>query len=177
MKICIFCSANKDIDPDFFTLTEELGRWAAKHHHSIIFGGVNQGLMECVAKGAHEAGGQTIGISPRVVEQSGRISDFVDVEILCDNLNDRKQLMEDKADVFIALPGGIGTLDEIFTVVASATIGYHDKKVILYNMKGCWDSLIALLDDLQTHGFTRKKWEDRIWIVHSLEEIDQLLNK
>ena len=176
MKICIFCSANKDIDPDFFTLTEELGRWAAKHHHSIIFGGVNQGLMECVAKGAHEAGGQTIGIIPRVVEQSGRISDFVDVEILCDNLNDRKQLMEDKADVFIALPGGIGTLDEIFTVVASATIGYHDKKVILYNMKGCWDSLIALLDDLQAHGFTRKKWEDRIWIVHSLEEIDQLLN-
>jgi uncharacterized protein (TIGR00730 family) len=85
--------------------------------------------------------------------------------------------MEDKADVFIALPGGIGTLDEIFTVVASATIGYHDKKVILYNMKGCWDSLIALLDDLQARGFTRKKWEDRIWIVHSLEEIDQLLNK
>lgn len=177
MKICIFCSANKDIDPDFFTLTEELGRWAAKHHHSIIFGGVNQGLMECVAKGAHEAGGQTIGIIPRVVEQSGRISDFVDVEILCDNLNDRKQLMEDKADVFIALPGGIGTLDEIFTVVASATIGYHDKKVILYNMKGCWDSLIALLDDLQARGFTRKKWEEGIWIVHSLEEIDQLLNK
>lgn len=177
MRICIFCSANKDIDPDFFTLTEELGRWAAEHHHAILYGGVNQGLMECIAKAAHETGGQVIGVIPKKVEQSGRISDYVDVEILCDNLSDRKQLMEDKADVFIALPGGIGTLDEIFTMVASATIGYHDKKVILYNMKGFWDSLIALLDDLQARGFTRKNWRSQILVVHSLEEMIQLLNK
>lgn len=177
MRICIFCSANKDIDPDFFTQTEELGRWAAEHHHAILYGGVNQGLMECIAKAAHETGGQVIGVIPKKVEQSGRISDYVDVEILCDNLSDRKQLMEDKADVFIALPGGIGTLDEIFTMVASATIGYHDKKVILYNMKGFWDSLIALLDDLQARGFTRKNWRSQILVVHSLEEMIQLLNK
>lgn len=176
MKICIFCSANQEIDPDFFELTEELGRWAAKNNHSIVYGGVNQGLMECVAKAAHEAGGQTIGVIPRIVEQSGRISDYVDVEILCDNLNDRKQLMEDKADVFIALPGGIGTLDEIFTIAASATIGYHDKKVILYNMKGFWDSLITLLDDLQNKGFTRKNWHTYIQVANSLEELQKLLS-
>lgn len=176
MKICIFCSANQEIDPDFFELTEELGRWAAKNNHSIVYGGVNQGLMECVAKAAHEAGGQTIGVIPRIVEQSGRISDYVDVEILCDNLNDRKQLMEDKADVFIALPGGIGTLDEVFTIAASATIGYHDKKVILYNMKGFWDSLITLLDDLQNKGFTRKNWHTYIQVANSLEELQKLLS-
>ena len=176
MKICIFCSANQEIDPDFFELTEELGRWAAKNNHSIVYGGVNQGLMECVAKAAHEAGGQTIGVIPRIVEQSGRISDYVDVEILCDNLNDRKQLMEDKADVFIALPGGIGTLDEFFTIAASATIGYHDKKVILFNMKGFWDSLITLLDDLQNKGFTRKNWHTYIQVANSLEELQKLLS-
>jgi uncharacterized protein (TIGR00730 family) len=176
MKICIFCSANQEIDPDFFELTEELGRWAAKNNHSIVYGGVNQGLMECVAKAAHEAGGRTIGVIPRIVEKSGRISDYVDVEILCDNLNDRKQLMEDKADVFIALPGGIGTLDEIFTIAASATIGYHDKKVILFNMKGFWDSLITLLDDLQNKGFTRKNWHTYIQVANSLEELQKLLS-
>ena len=176
MKICIFCSANQEIDPDFFELTEELGRWAAKNNHSIVYGGVNQGLMECVAKAAHEAGGRTIGVIPRIVEKSGRISDYVDVEILCDNLNDRKQLMEDKADVFIALPGGIGTLDEFFTIAASATIGYHDKKVILYNMKGFWDSLITLLDDLQNKGFTRKNWHTYIQVANSLEELQKLLS-
>ena len=122
MKICVFCSANADIDCDFFRMTEELGQWAAKSGHSIVYGGVNQGLMECVAKAAHEEGGQTIGVIPTLVEKSGRVSQYVDVEMLCDNLSDRKQLMQDQSDVFIALPGGIGTLDEIFTIAASATI-------------------------------------------------------
>jgi uncharacterized protein (TIGR00730 family) len=175
MKICIFCSANQQIDPDFFSMTEELGLWAAKNGHSIVYGGVNQGLMECLGKAVHEAGGQAIGVIPRIVEKSGRISDYVDVEIPCDNLHDRKQLMEDKADVFIALPGGIGTLDELFTITASATIGYHDKKVILYNMKGFWDSLMALLDDLQAKGFTRKNWRTHIEVANTFEELQELL--
>ena len=176
MKICIFCSANATIDPDFFRMTEELGRWAANHGHTIVYGGVNQGLMECVAKAAHEAGGQTIGVIPTLVEKSGRISQYVDVEMLCDNLSDRKQMMQDNADVFVALPGGIGTLDEIFTIVASATIGYHSKKVVLYNMKGFWDSLIALLDDLQSKGFTRGDWRNRIMVASSIEELSLILS-
>ena len=67
MKICIFCSANEQIDPDYFRATTDLGTWAAKNGHSIVFGGVNCGLMECVAKAAHEAGGQTIGVIPRII--------------------------------------------------------------------------------------------------------------
>ncbi len=175
MKICIYCSANADIDPDFFRMTEELGRWAASNAHSIVYGGVNQGLMECVARAAHENGAQVVGVIPTLVEKSGRISEQVDVEMLCDNLSDRKQMMQDYADVFIALPGGIGTLDEIFSTAASATIGYHSKKVILYNMKGFWDALIALLDDLQEKGFTRKEWRNQIKVADSLEEIESIL--
>ena len=176
MKICVFCSANQQIDPDFFQMTEELGTWAAKNGHSIVFGGANQGLMECVAKAAKEAGGRTIGVIPTIIEKSGRMSDYVDIEIPCDNLTDRKQLMMDQSDVFIALPGGIGTLDEVFAVVASATIGYHDKPLILYNMKGFWDVLIALLDDLQAGGMIRGDWRQRIKTADSIEEIKSLLS-
>ena len=175
MKICVFCSANEQIDPAFFTLTEELGKWAAENGHSIVYGGVNQGLMECVAKASKEVGGRTIGVVPMIVEKSGRISDYVDVEIPCDNLTDRKQLMMDQSDVFIALPGGIGTLDEVFTVAASATIGYHQKPLILYNMKGFWDSLIALLDDLQAKGMIRGNWRDYIKTANSIEQIDSII--
>jgi hypothetical protein len=175
MKICIFCSANQQIDPDFFNMTEELGKWAAKNGHNIVFGGVNQGLMECVAKAAREHGCRTIGVVPMIVEKSGRTSDHVDVEIPCDNLSDRKQLMMDQSDVFIALPGGIGTLDEVFTIAASATIGYHQKKVILYNMKGFWDTLISLLDDLQAQGMIRGDWRQYIKIANSLEELANLI--
>ena len=83
--------------------------------------------------------------------------------------------MLDKSDVFIALPGGIGTLDEIFTIAASATIGYHDKKVILYNMKGFWDGLISMLDDLHTKGVTRKQWRSYIQVANNLDEIAEML--
>ena len=175
MKICVFCSANQQIDHNFFAMTEELGRWAAENGHSIVYGGVNQGLMETLGKAAKEAGGRTIGVVPRMVEETGRTSDYVVIEIPCDNLTDRKQLMMDQSDVFIALPGGLGTIDEIFTVVASATIGYHQKTVILYNMKGFWDSLIALLDDLQAKGMIRGNWQDYIKTADSIEEISRLL--
>ena len=156
-------------------MTEELGKWAAENGHSIVYGGVNQGLMECVGKAAKENGGRTIGVVPTIVEKTGRTSDYVEIEIPCDNLSDRKQLMMDQSDVFIALPGGLGTLDEIFTVVASATIGYHQKVVILFNMKGFWDSLIALLDDLQGKGMVRGDWRDYIKTADSIEEIESLV--
>ena len=175
MKICVFCSANQQIDPDFFAMTEELGKWAARNGHSIVYGGVNQGLMECIGKAAKEAGGRTIGVIPTLVEKSGRTSDYVEIEIPCDNLTDRKQLMMDQSDVFIALPGGIGTLDEIFTVAASATISYHQKLVILYNMKGFWNSLITLLDDLQAKGMIRGDWRQYIKTDDSIEEISRLI--
>ena len=176
MKICVFCSANQQIDLEFFTMTEELGTWAAKNGHSIVYGGVNQGLMECLGKATKEAGGRTIGIIPMVVEKSGRMSDYVDIEIPCDNLTDRKQLMMDQSDVFIALPGGIGTMDEVFTIAASATIGYHDKQVILYNMKGFWNPLIAFLDDLKAKGMIRGDWRDIIKTADSIEEISQIIS-
>jgi uncharacterized protein (TIGR00730 family) len=83
----------------------------------------------------------------------------------------------DQSDVFIALPGGIGTIDEIFTVASSATIGYHNKVVILYNMNGFWDSLIATLDDLQAKGMIRGNWRDYIKTADSIEEISRFLKE
>jgi|SRR5574344_157285 uncharacterized protein (TIGR00730 family) len=174
-KICVFCSANNQIDADYFRMTEELGRWAADNGHSIVYGGTNLGLMECVGKAAKQAGGQTIGVVPSILEKTGRASDYLDVEIPCDNLSDRKDLMIAQSDAFIALPGGIGTLDEIFTVAAAGTIGYHHKTVILYNMKGFWDSLIALLDDLQQRGMIRGDWHSLIQVANNLDEIADLL--
>jgi uncharacterized protein (TIGR00730 family) len=114
-------------------------------------------------------------VIPRIVEKSGRISDYVDIEMLCDNLSDRKQMMEDQSDVFVALPGGIGTIDELFTIAAAHTIGYHNKLVILYNMKGFWDSLIAMLDDLQQKGMVRGNWHDYIAVANNLEELSRII--
>ena len=175
MNIGVFCSANNQIDAAFYQQTEELGRWAAKNGHVIVFGGVNQGLMECLAKAVKEAGGETLGVVPSIVEETGRTSQYNDRVLTCNNLSERKQLMLDESDVFIALPGGVGTLDEVFTVAASYTIGYHHKRVILYNMKGFWDSTIRMLDDLQQRGMVRGQWRDYICVANNLDEMGDLL--
>ena len=176
MKIGVFCSANNQIDAAFFQLTEELGRWAAANGHLVVFGGVNQGLMECLAKAVKEAGGKTLGVVPSIVEETGRTSQYNDRVLTCNNLSERKQLMLDESDVFIALPGGVGTLDEVFTVAASYTIGYHHKRVILYNMLGFWDATIVMLDDLQQRGMIRGKWRDYICVASNIAELEDLLN-
>ena len=175
MNICIFCSANSNIPIEYFERTSELGTWMGANGHTLVFGGCNLGLMECVAKAVHDAKGMTVGVVPTIVEKGGKVSDYVDVKILCDNLSDRKDLMIERSDVIIALPGGVGTLDEIFTVLAAASIGYHSKRVILYNIGGFWDSLIAMLDDLKARGVLRAGFDDTVKVAHTLDEIAALI--
>ena len=177
MKIAIFCSANDKIDPDFFKETAHLGRRCAEEGHTIVFGGTNQGLMDCVAKAAHEAGGQVVGIVPTIIEKGGHNSAYMDIHIPCVNLSDRKELMNTQCDIAVALPGGIGTLDEIFTLAASATIGYHDKRVVLFNIKGFWDALLHLLDHLQAQGMIRGNYRQTIVVANSVDEFFQLLQQ
>ena len=175
MKIAVFCSANSAIDPSYFAAAEELGRRAAEGGHTIVFGGCNLGLMECVAKAARSAGGRTIGVIPTIIERGGKASPNVDVSIPCDNLSDRKDLMTAQCDAAVALPGGLGTLDEVFTMAASATIGYHHKPIIVLNDAGFYDGLVALLDDLQRKGVVRGRWTDIIKVVATVEEAVCLL--
>jgi uncharacterized protein (TIGR00730 family) len=174
MKLCIFCSANKNIDPDFFEMTRELGKWAAENGHSIVFGGHDAGLMHAVSKAAKEAGGEVIGVVPHKIMEMGRLSPYLDVHIPTENLTDRKDLMMLQSDAFIVLPGGIGTLDELFTTAAAATLQYHQKPIILWNMKGFWNSLIACMDDLQQKGVIRGDWRNGIKVANSLEEVISL---
>ena len=175
MNICIFCSANSNISIEYFERTSELGTWMGANGHTLVFGGCNLGLMECVAKAVHDAKGMTVGVVPTIVEKGGKVSDYVYVKILCDNLSDRKDLMIERSDVIIALPGGVGTLDEIFTVLAAASIGYHNKRVILYNIGGFWDSLIAMLNDLKMRGVLRAGFDDTVKVAHTLDEIAALI--
>ncbi len=171
MKLCVFCSANQQIDPLFFEMTHALGRWAAENGHSIVFGGHDAGLMHSVSKACKEAGGQVIGVVPRKIEEMGKLSPWLDVHIPTEDLTDRKELMMVQSDAFIVLPGGIGTLDELFTVVAAATLNYHQKPIILWNMNGFWNSLIACLDDLEAKGMMRNSWHTYIKTATNLDEV------
>jgi len=171
MKICVFCSANNHIDADYFAMTEELGRWMGNNGHTLVYGGHDEGLMECLARTTHEAGGLVEGVIPRCLLESGHLSRYVDVEIGCQTLSDRKDIMLSRSDAVIALPGGIGTLDEVFTVAASATLSYHRKRVIIYNMKGFWSPLEQLFDSLQEKGMIRGDYHSQVVFARQLDEV------
>ena len=175
MKIAVFCSANSDIGTGYFETAAKLGRWIGGNGHTLVFGGCNLGLMECVAKAVRGAGGRTVGVVPAIIERGGKASPSMDVCIPCDNLSDRKDLMLAQCDAAVALPGGLGTLDEVFTMAASATIGYHHKPIIVLNDGGFYDSLVALLDDLQRKGVVRGRWTDIIKVAATVGEAVCLL--
>ena len=176
MKIGIFCSANNNIDPDFFRLADELATWMGNNGHTLVWGGCNLGLMQQLGTSIKAAGGRCIGIVPQIIEKGGRAFPDIDIYIPCDSLSDRKDLLLAHSDIIIALPGGIGTLDEIFTVAAAHTIGYHSKKIILLNAKGFWNSLITMLDDLQSKGVIRGAWRDYILAATSIDAAVRELN-
>lgn len=175
MRVGIFCSANNTIDEVYFEKAAELGVWLAQNGHEVVSGGCNLGLMECVARAAQTVGGRTIGVVPDIIERHGKVSPHTTEVLRCKNLNERKAIMLEESDVFIALPGGVGTLDEVFTVVASYTIGYHEKHVILYNINGFWDTLIHLLDDMNEKGMIRGDWRTYVGVANHLDELKQLI--
>lgn len=176
-KIGIFCSASDLISPVYKEKAEELGVWLGQHKKRVIYGGSNTGLMEVVAQAAKANGAMLMGIVPTKLEDSGRVSDLLDINFHAVNLSDRKDLMLQESDVMVALPGGIGTLDEIFHVAASASIGYHNKKVILYNVDGFWDEMLHFFEKLGRLHFTHRSIDNYILVAGSFDELVAMLDK
>lgn len=174
-KIAIFCSASEAIDPMYFEAARELGEWLGKHGRTLVYGGADAGLMECVARAAKEAGATVMGVVPVKLEERGLASDLPDVTFRTDSLSDRKDILLNEADAAVALPGGVGTLDEVFHTVAAASLDYHRKPVILYNIGGFWDGLLAFLSGLADKGFIHHGLAGRLLVANDLEELAALI--
>ena len=175
-RIGLFCSAADDIAPVFFEKARELGVWLGEHKKTLIYGGANLGLMECVAQSAKEHGATIMGVVPTKLEERGAVSDLLDITFRTDNLSDRKDVILRESDVLVALPGGVGTLDEVFHVMASASIGYHAKKVIFYNVDGFWNPMFEFLGQLNDTRFARRPLENYYRVANNFEELVELLN-
>ena len=174
-RIGIFCSAADDIETVYFEKARELGAWMGQNKKTLVYGGANIGLMECVAQAAKNQGAFIMGVVPTKLEERGAVSDLLDVTFRVDNLSERKDTMLRESDILVALPGGVGTLDEVFHVMASASIGYHSKKVIFYNVNGFWNELLAFLNRLREQYFARRPWENFYLVANNLEELIEQL--
>lgn len=170
-KIGIFCSASENIDKMYFDAARQIGQWMGENGKTLVYGGANLGLMECVAQAVKENGGHIVGVVPSILEENEKVSTYPDRIIHTNNLSDRKDRLTEESEILVALPGGIGTLDEVFHVMAAATIGYHRKRVVFYNVNGFYDKLLSALDDLQAKGFCRRPLSVYYEIANSFEEL------
>ncbi len=174
-NIAVFCAASDAVAPQFVQAAREVGRLIGSMGCALVYGGARAGLMETTAAAAKEAGAHVVGVVPLVLEERNRVSALLDENIHTRDLSERKDIMVQRSDVLVALPGGIGTLDEVFHTMAAATIGFHKKRVVLYNVDGFWDPLLAMLQQMSADKFVRGALDDFLVVVASIEELEQII--
>lgn len=153
MNICVYGASSNAIDKSYIDTTEYLGRQLAKRGHSLIYGAGAGGLMGAVARGVHSGQGTIVGVTPSFFNVDGIIYEHVTELIYTETMRERKQIMEDRSDAFIMVPGGIGTLEEFFEILTLKQLGRHGKAIVIFNQNGFFDHLITMLSVTADKGF------------------------
>jgi uncharacterized protein (TIGR00730 family) len=144
-SVCVYCGSRTGTRPEFAQAARTVGTWIGQHGGQLVYGGGKAGLMGVVALATLQAGGQVVGVIPRaLVEKEWALHECSELHIV-DTMHERKRMMAERADAFLALPGGIGTFEELFEVWTWRQLGYHDKPVGLLNVDGYYDGLLAFL--------------------------------
>ncbi len=174
-NIGLFCAASEAIDSIYVSAAHEFGLWLGSEAMTLVYGGAAKGLMEVTASAAKSAGARIVGVVPDILVSRGGVSTLLDACVQVRNLSERKDAILYRSDILVAMPGGLGTLDEVFHVMAGATIGYHDKKVIFYNVNNFWNSMIATLADFRNKGFLRGEPDRYFAVADTLEELKNII--
>ena len=146
-SVCVYCGSSNAADPAFLNDAKALGEAIAAAGMRLVYGGGGVGLMGACAQSAHDAGGRVLGVIPDFLR--GRERPLQDVEtVVVDNMHERKMMMFDKADGFVVLPGGIGTLEEVIELLSWRRLALHEKPVVFYSPRGYWEPLFRLFDHM-----------------------------
>ncbi|MES0810733.1 TIGR00730 family Rossman fold protein [Roseibium sp. SCPC15] len=159
-SICVFCGSSYGALEAYADAARETGRVIAENGYRLVYGGAKVGLMGTVADAALAAGGEVIGVLPKSLQDKEIGHEGLNELHLVGSMHERKALMAELSDGFIALPGGVGTLEEIFEVWTWGQLGYHEKPCGFLNIEGYYDQLIAFLDHQTREGFTKKAMRD-----------------
>jgi len=175
--VCIFCSSAEHIDARYILLAEQVGTRIAKSGHTLVSGGARVSMMGAVARAARAGGAHTVGVMPQSLIDI-EVGDLdADELIIVDTMRERKRLMDQRSDAFLALPGGIGTLEEFFEVWTAGSIGMHDKSVVVLDPEGFFGPLWTYLESLVEAGFVRQAALDRVHRVSTVDDAFALLDQ
>jgi len=144
-SVCVYCGSKPGLEPQFAQVAQQVGRWIGQHGGQLVYGGGKAGLMGVVAQATLEAQGRVVGIIPKALIEREMAFTQCQELIVVDTMHERKRLMAERSDVFLALPGGIGTLEELFEVWTWRQLGYHDKPIGIMNTAGYFNHLLAFL--------------------------------
>jgi uncharacterized protein (TIGR00730 family) len=173
--ICVFCASSSRLDERWLKLAAEVGTEIGRRGHSLVSGGACVGMMGALSDGARAAGAHTLGIIPQSlvdVEVADRASDEL---VITNGMFDRKSVMIDRADAFLTLPGGLGTLDELFEVWTTATLRIHDKPIVLLDADGFYAGLADWLAGLTRQNFTYEGAMEKLHVVPTVDAAFDLI--
>ena len=170
-RVCVFCGSSSGADPAFARAAEQVGATLGARGLGLVYGGGNVGLMGVLANGALARGGEVIGVIPQsLVDRELAHPDATEMRIV-GTLHERKALMAELSDAFVALPGGLGTLEELAEVVSWAQLGIHAKPIGLLRVRGYWDDLLRWLDGAVAAGFVPAANRDLMLEAADLDEL------
>ncbi len=171
-SLCVYCGSRPGKLESFTQTAKAVGEWIGRHQGQLVYGGGNNGLMGIVAAATQQAGGRVVGIIPHALAEMELARDDCDEFYLVDNMHQRKQMMAERADAFLALPGGIGTFEEFFEVWTWRQLGYHNKPIGLLNVDGYYDGLLAFMNTTVNDGFV-SDWQ--MTLIQQSANLEQLL--
>ncbi len=172
--ICVFCGARNGNAPHYIALATALGAEIAKRGHALVYGGGGLGLMGAVARSAHENGASVTGIIPHFLKEAEKMLDCVEHEYV-ESMHERKIAMFERADAFVVLPGGIGTLEEGIEVLSWLRLNLHLKPVIFLSDTGYWDALLATLHHVVDSDFASESMRDDILSATSIDQVFDIM--
>lgn len=162
MKLAIYCGSATGHSMEFMQATRQLGHWLAEAGIEVVYGGGKVGLMGCIADSVLEKGGKVYGVMPEYLVNKEIAHQALTELTVVSDMHERKARMADMADAFVALPGGTGTLEEMFEVWTWAQLGHHQKPCAFYNTRGFYDPLIAMVETMVESGFLKAEYADMI---------------
>lgn len=173
MRICVYGAASSTIDKEYITKVEQMGKEMVARGHSLVFGGGGNGLMGAAARGVREAGGRILGVIPKFFEDDNieAVYEFCDELIEPDTMRERKQIMEDNADAFIIVPGGIGTFEEFFEILTLKQLCRHNKPIAIYNLRGYYNEILLALKAAIEKNFLREDCNQLFFVSDDLEKV------
>jgi uncharacterized protein (TIGR00730 family) len=169
--ICVYCGSSPGTDPAFLAAATALGKTLAENKVRLVYGGGSIGLMGALATSVIEHGGDVIGIIPEFLTAKERPRRLARELIITSDMHERKRKMFELADAFIALPGGVGTLEELVEQLTWLQLGRHRKPILLANIKNFWDPLIEIIDHMRTLGFIHSERQFSYLIADRIEDV------